>query len=76
MITLHRIGHDQDAFVLNCDLIVSIEATPDTVIVLATGARYVVRERPHEVMTLIKDWRADIGRRVFGTSRREFEVRR
>lgn len=76
MITLHRLGNDHDAFVLNCDLIVTVEATPDTHIHLATGARLVVAERPHEVINAIKEWRADIGRRALGTPRVEYEVRR
>ena len=32
MITLHRLGHAAERFHLNPDLIVTIEANPDTVI--------------------------------------------
>ena len=42
MITLHRLGHKLEIFRLNPDLIVTVEATPDTVITLATGAKIVV----------------------------------
>jgi len=37
MISLHRLGHKLEPFRLNPDLIVTVEATPDTVLTLATG---------------------------------------
>ena len=49
MITLHRLGHAVEPFQLNPDLIVTVEATPDTVIALTTGAKIVVAESPDEV---------------------------
>ena len=36
-------------FVLNCDLIQTVEETPDTVITLTTGAKYVVKESCEEI---------------------------
>ena len=59
MIELHRLGQ-AEAFHLNPDLIVSVEAHPDTVIQLATGARVVVTESPQEVAELVRDWRVSI----------------
>jgi uncharacterized protein YlzI (FlbEa/FlbD family) len=59
MIELHRLGQSE-AFHLNPDLIVSVEAHPDTVIHLATGARVVVTESPQEVAELVRDWRVSI----------------
>jgi uncharacterized protein YlzI (FlbEa/FlbD family) len=59
MIELHRLGH-AEAFHLNPDLIVSVEAHPDTVIQLATAARVVVTESPQEVAELVRDWRVSI----------------
>ena len=56
MIELHRLGRD-DAFHLNADLIVTVEANPDTVVHLATGANLVVSERPEEVVGLVRAWR-------------------
>jgi uncharacterized protein YlzI (FlbEa/FlbD family) len=59
MIELHRLGQ-AEAFHLNPDLIVTVEAHPDTVIQLATGARVVVTESPDEVGDLVRDWRVSI----------------
>ena len=46
MITLNRLGHSDEPFQLNPDMIVTVESTPDTVIALATGAKVVVAESP------------------------------
>jgi flagellar protein FlbD len=59
MIQLHRLGQPEP-FQLNSDLIVTVEAHPDTVITLATGARVVVTESPDEVSGLVRDWRVSI----------------
>jgi flagellar protein FlbD len=59
MIELHRLGQ-ADAFHLNPDLIVTVEAHPDTVITLATGTRVVVAETPDQVSELVRDWRVSI----------------
>ena len=47
MITLTRLNGS--AFALNCDLIERVDATPDTVLVMLDGSRYVVAEptRPY-----------------------------
>jgi flagellar protein FlbD len=57
MIQLHRLGREPQPFHLNSDLIVSVEANPDTVVHLATGANFVVAETPEEVMAEIRSWR-------------------
>jgi flagellar protein FlbD len=57
MILLHRLGRDPQPFHLNSDLIVSVEANPDTVVHLATGANLVVAETPEEVMAGVRTWR-------------------
>jgi flagellar protein FlbD len=59
MIELHRLGHNEP-FQLNADLIVTVEAHPDTVIALATGTRVVVAESPDEVAGLVREWRVSI----------------
>jgi flagellar protein FlbD len=59
MIELHRLGQPEP-FHLNADLIVTVEAHPDTVITLATGTRVVVTESPDEVSALVRDWRVSI----------------
>jgi uncharacterized protein YlzI (FlbEa/FlbD family) len=60
MISLHRLGHPEDQFQLNPDLIVSIESTPDTVITLATSAKVVVDESPEEVADAVRGWRVQV----------------
>jgi flagellar protein FlbD len=60
MITLHRLGHRDEPFLLNPDLIATIEAHPDTVISLTTHARLVVAESPEEVAGAIRAWRAGV----------------
>jgi flagellar protein FlbD len=60
MVTLHRLGRVPAPFDLNEDLIVTVEACPDTVLTLATGARIVVTETPSEVAQRIRDWRASV----------------
>ena len=67
MITLHRLGQSEASLVLNCDLVATVEANPDTVITLVTGARLVVSETPQEVVDAVMHWRAEIGRHTFGT---------
>ena len=37
-------------YFLNPDLILTLEATPDTVITLTTGEKLMVRETPHELI--------------------------
>jgi flagellar protein FlbD len=60
MITLNRLGHSDEPFQLNPDMIVTIESTPDTVITLATGAKVVVAETPEEVAAAVYDYRASV----------------
>jgi flagellar protein FlbD len=60
MILLHRLGRDRVPFHLNSDLIVSIEANPDTVLHLATGVNLVVAETPEEVVAEVRSWRRSI----------------
>jgi flagellar protein FlbD len=60
MITLHRLGHEDEPFQLNPDLIVTVESTPDTVITLATTAKVVVGETPEEVSAAVHAWRVGV----------------
>jgi uncharacterized protein YlzI (FlbEa/FlbD family) len=60
MITLHRLGHPDAPFLLNDDLIVTVEACPDTVVSLATGGKVVVAETPERVADAIREWRASV----------------
>jgi len=60
MITLNRLGHSDEPFHLNADMIVTVESTPDTVITLATGAKVVVAETPAEVAAAVHGYRAEV----------------
>jgi flagellar protein FlbD len=71
MIVLHRLAHAAEPFHLNPDLIVTIEACPDTVVSLATGARILVHEDPQTIVRAILRWRADIRRAALQVVRTE-----
>jgi flagellar protein FlbD len=60
MLTLHRLGHAAEPFHLNPDLIVTVEANPDTVITLTTGTKIVVAEPPDRVIQQIRDYRVAV----------------
>lgn len=55
MVLLHRL--DGTAFYLNAELVETVESTPDTVIVLNNGHRYIVREQAEEVIARILSYR-------------------
>ena len=48
------------AFALNPDLIERVEATPDTVITLVGGTKYVVSEGVDEIIEQVREFRAAI----------------
>jgi len=50
--------------VVNTDLIETVEATPDTVLTLVDGKKYVVHETPAEVIERIRHFRVSILRRL------------
>jgi flagellar protein FlbD len=58
MITVTRLSGP--AFALNPDLIERIESTPDTVITLVDGAKYVVCESVDELVTRVRESKAAI----------------
>jgi flagellar protein FlbD len=58
MIRLTRINHVP--LVLNSDLIEHVEVTPDTVISLTTGQKFVVLETPEEVIQRVIEFRRAI----------------
>jgi flagellar protein FlbD len=60
MISLHRLGHQAEEFHLNPDLIVTVEANPDTVVTLTTGTKIVVAEPPDRVVAEIRDYRVEV----------------
>ncbi|HEX7097172.1 MAG TPA: flagellar FlbD family protein [Acidimicrobiales bacterium] len=58
MILLRRLNNA--VIGLNADLIERIDATPDTVITLVDGKKYVVAETPAEVVERIVEFRASV----------------
>lgn len=58
MITLTRLSGS--VFVLNSDLIERVDATPDTVISLVDGKKYVVSETLAEVVERVREHRGQI----------------
>lgn len=58
MIMLTRLSGSR--FALNSDLIERVDATPDTVISLTDGAKYVVAETLEEVVAAVRYFRSEI----------------
>jgi flagellar protein FlbD len=58
MITVTRFNGGP--FALNPDLIERVEATPDTVITLLDGAKYVVRESVDDIVLRVREAKASI----------------
>ncbi|MEQ6901957.1 flagellar FlbD family protein [Nocardioides sp. YIM 152588] len=58
MISLTRLSGS--AFLLNADLIERVDSTPDTVVTLVDGTKYVVSEAPEVVLAEVVDYRARI----------------
>ncbi|MGO4258042.1 flagellar FlbD family protein [Marmoricola sp. RAF53] len=58
MITLTRLSGS--AFVLNSDLIERIDSTPDTVVTLVDGKKYVVTETLAEIIDAVRTYRAHV----------------
>jgi flagellar protein FlbD len=60
MIRLHKLGRQPEPFHLNPDLVLTVEAHPDTVVTLTTGSRLLVTETPEEVAEAVRLWRASV----------------
>jgi flagellar protein FlbD len=60
VIRLRRLGSKAEAFYLNPDLILAIEATPDTVVTLTTHTKVLVADSPEDVVTAVREWRSSI----------------
>jgi flagellar protein FlbD len=60
MIQLTRLSHRP--FVLNCDLIELIEATPDTIVSLTTGQKLLVCETPEEIVDRVREYKRSVTR--------------
>jgi flagellar protein FlbD len=58
MLQVHRLGGP--VFALNPDLIERAEATPDTVVTLVDGNKYVIQESLEELVDAIRNWRSEV----------------
>jgi flagellar protein FlbD len=66
MIRLTRINHAP--LILNSDLIEHLEVTPDTVVSLTTGQKFMVLESPQEVIERVIEFRRAICRPFDGSA--------
>ncbi|VBB08089.1 flagellar [Lucifera butyrica] len=64
MIKLTRLKSGDHDFVLNADLIETIEETPDTVISLTSGKKIIVEESMDEVVRRVMDYRRALMRNL------------
>lgn len=62
MIKITRLNGD--IFYINPDLIETLEETPDTVITINNGNKYIVREKIDILIEEIKDFKKDINLRI------------
>jgi flagellar protein FlbD len=58
MITVTRL--DGSPILLNADLLVTIERTPDTLVSLTTGDKVLVRETPEQVVDRITAYKREV----------------
>lgn len=74
MIAVHRLTHPSDDLYLNPDQVQMIEGTPDTVVTLTNGSKFVIAERPEQVADLIRVWRASVLAEVNVVRRPELRI--
>lgn len=58
MIELTRLNDTR--LMVNSDLIESVEETPDTVVTLTTGKKFIVREKSQEIRELVISFKREI----------------
>lgn len=58
MIKVRRLNNTE--FMINCELIEFIEETPDTVITLTTGKKFVVKDSMEEILSRIIVYKGNI----------------
>ncbi len=51
---------NKKTFILNCEWIESVEATPDTVITLTNGKKYVVTEKVDEIIQKVVEYKQKV----------------
>lgn len=63
MIKVTRLKSKSGDFVINAELIEFVESTPDTVVTLTTGRKFIVEESVDEIMRLVIQYRRECNRR-------------
>lgn len=58
MIKVNRLNNTE--FMINCELIEFIEETPDTVITLTTGKKFVVKDSIDELLKKVIEYKSNI----------------
>lgn len=58
MVKLTRLNDEH--LIINADLIMTVEETPDTVITLTTGQKYIVKEDADEVIDSVVEFKKNI----------------
>ncbi len=58
MIEVTRLN--KKAFILNCEWIETVESTPDTVITLTNGKKYVVTEKVDDIIRKVVEYKRKI----------------
>ena len=62
MISVTRFN--DSTLIVNADLIQTVEETPDTVITLTTGTKFIVKEKSKEIVDKVVEYK----RRIFANS--------
>ena len=62
MISVTRFN--DSTLIINADLIQTVEETPDTVITLTTGTKFIVKEKSKEIVDKVEEYK----RRIFVNS--------
>lgn len=60
MITVHRLNGKE--FIVNCELIKYVEATPDTVLTLADSEKIMVKEPVAEILAAVMKYKHEVFR--------------
>ncbi len=61
MITLKKF-QSKEEFVLNAELIETVEQTPDTVVTLINGKKIIVEENSKEIVKKVMEYRRELGK--------------
>lgn len=54
---IHLTRMNNRSFFLNCDLIEMVEETPDTVVTMTTGRKFLVEESAEEILQMVIKFR-------------------